>query len=412
MQPIERYMLADLAVRDILPPDGWTETWMQLHSHQYSDFEICGYGETESFTAPEEIDNKMRTAPDWLLGHINYEPGFPQMKPSFFDNPPFRFFVPAVLAIRKSKKVSVWIHPMVGKADAKRMIKAAQSETSGYGQTDTRSLRALISREEYLQHVECLLQEIAFGNIYEANYCQAFTLENARISPRRIYANMQRFTPNPFAAYYHHAGRYAMIASPERFLKKYGNTLLSQPIKGTSARGHTHETDEKLRLELAVNSKERAENIMIADLVRNDLSRVSVAGTVKVNELCGVYTFPGVHQLISSISGRLRQGVSFSEILRSTFPMGSMTGAPKISAMKIIEREESFKRELFSGSVGYISPAGDFDFNVVIRSLFYNAQTGLLSGATGGAITALSDPRAEYEESLTKAGFFQKCLLE
>jgi para-aminobenzoate synthetase component 1 len=412
MQAVERYLLSDIAFRDILPPDQLEETWLLLHSHHYSDFEVFGLGEIESFTSAEAVDYKMRTNPDWLLGHINYNPGFEQCNPSFFDNPPFRFFVPAVLALREGKNVSVWVHPAVSKADAMRLIKAGRTEKPGYGQTDTRKLRPHISREEYIQHVECLLGEIAYGSIYEANFCQAFTLDQARISPRRIYANMQRFTPNPFAAYYHCDGHFAMIASPERFLKKQGNRLLSQPIKGTKARDSNPEVDVALSLALTADPKERAENIMITDLVRNDLSRVSVPGTVQVEELCGVYSFPGVHQLVSSVSGHLRPRILFSEILKAAFPMGSMTGAPKASAMQLIEREESFKRELFSGSVGYITPAGDFDFNVVIRSLFYNSRTRVLSGATGGAVTAQSNPMGEYAESLTKAGFFQRCIEE
>ena len=151
------------------------------------------------------------------------------------------------------------------------------------------------------------------------------------------------------------------------------------------------------------SAKDRSENVMVVDLVRNDLSKVCKEGTVRVDELYGIYSFPQVHQMISTVSGELKEEVCFTDILKATFPMGSMTGAPKNKVMHLIEKYEQTKRGIFSGAVGYISPNGDFDFNVVIRSIMYNADTSYLSFQTGSAITFYSDPEKEWEECLLKA---------
>jgi para-aminobenzoate synthetase component 1 len=201
--------------------------------------------------------------------------------------------------------------------------------------------------------------------------------------------------------------------SPERYLKKEGKTILSQPIKGTAKRYPDNpELDLKNLNALKDSEKERAENIMVVDLVRNDLSKICEHGSVHVDELCKVYSFPQVHQMISTVSGTLRDDVQFSDAVKATFPMGSMTGAPKKKVMELIERYEKSKRGLFSGSIGYITPYNDFDFNVVIRSVLYNAATRYLSFHTGSAITFSSDPEKEYEECLLKAAAIKKALAE
>ena len=190
--------------------------------------------------------------------------------------------------------------------------------------------------------------------------------------------------------------------SPERFLKKVGSKLISEPIKGTAKRGLTKTEDEELIKSLVSDPKERAENVMIVDLVRNDLSKIATKNSVQVEELCQIYSFETVHQMISRISCDIKESASFTEIIKATFPMGSMTGVPKIRAMELIEEHESFKRGVYSGSIGYIKPNGDFDFNVVIRSLVYNRKNNYLSCSVGGAITIQSDPEKEYEECLIK----------
>jgi para-aminobenzoate synthetase component 1 len=199
-----------------------------------------------------------------------------------------------------------------------------------------------------------------------------------------------------------------MCASPERYLHKHGNTILSQPIKGTARRGTDTGSDNEIKTALQSSIKDRAENVMIVDLVRNDIARSCKTGSVKVEELFGIYTFPQVHQMISTITGQLKEEEPFTNAIRYSFPMGSMTGAPKVKVMELVEKYEHSRRELFSGTVGYISPEGNFDFNVIIRSLFYNAATRYLSYQTGGAITYDSTPEQEWEEMRLKAWALEK----
>jgi para-aminobenzoate synthetase component 1 len=263
--------------------------------------------------------------------------------------------------------------------------------------------KARISKEEYIAKIVKIKEQIQLGNIYELNFCQEYFAENVDI-PYEIdtYFKLNTITQAPYSSYFKFGDFDIFCGSPERFLKKEGNKLISQPIKGTAPRGGTFEEDAQIKKTLSEDPKERAENIMIVDLVRNDLSRVAAVNSVRVDELCEIYSFETVHQMISSISCDLKEGVNFTEILKATFPMGSMTGAPKLRAMELIEELESFKRGLYSGSIGYITPSGDFDFNVVIRTLLYNQKESYLSCSVGGAITIQSDPEKEYQECLVK----------
>ena len=224
-------------------------------------------------------------------------------------------------------------------------------------------------------------------------------------------SNLTEVSPTPFACFYKNSSDYLLCASPERYLQKKGNQLISQPIKGTIKRNLHNDADDKLQVEALQNSsKDKSENVMVVDLVRNDLSRICEQGSVKVSELFGIYSFPQVHQMISTITGTLNSNTLFSEILEATFPMGSMTGAPKKSVMETIDALEPTKRGLYSGTVGYFNPAGDFDFNVVIRSIFYNSDIKKASYGVGGGITIYSDPEKEYEECLLKAAAIKKVL--
>jgi len=263
--------------------------------------------------------------------------------------------------------------------------------------------KARIPKEEYIAKIVKIKEQIQLGNIYELNFCQEYFAENVEI-PYEIdtYFKLNTITQAPYSSYFKFGDFDIFCGSPERFLKKEGNKLISQPIKGTAPRGASEAEDVILKSNLANDPKERAENIMIVDLVRNDLSRVASVNSVRVDELCEIYSFETVHQMISSISCDLKEGVNFTEILKATFPMGSMTGAPKLRAMELIEELESFKRGLYSGSIGYITPNGDFDFNVVIRTLLYNKNERYLSCSVGGAITIQSDPEKEYQECLVK----------
>ncbi len=239
--------------------------------------------------------------------------------------------------------------------------------------------------------------------IYEVNFCQEFYAEDAKIDPLQTYLDLNKISQSPFSCFYRLDDKYLMCASPERFMKKTGRKLVSQPIKGTIKRGATREEDDRLKNCLLNSPKEKSENVMIVDLVRNDLSRTAKKGSVKAEELYGIYTFRQVHQMISTISSELRDDVHFIDAIKNAFPMGSMTGAPKVRAMELIELYESTKRGLYSGAVGYITPEGDFDFNVVIRSILYNSTEKYVSFMAGGAITDKSMPENEYEECLLKA---------
>jgi len=271
-------------------------------------------------------------------------------------------------------------------------------------------IKLRIHKDAYFNKLQKVLNHIHRGDIYEANFCQEFYSENAVIDPLKVFQNLNEISKPPFATFLKFNNNYLLSASPERYLKKDGNIVISQPIKGTAKRAKTKKEDEMLIRELEQNSKERAENIMIVDLVRNDLSTVALKGTVKVDELCKVYTFKQVHQLISTVSCIVKN-VHPVDIIKKTFPMGSMTGAPKIEAMKIIEDVEETKRGLYSGAVGYITPNNDFDFNVIIRSILYNANNQYISYSVGSAITSKSIPGNEYEECLLKAKALKHVLL-
>ena len=262
-------------------------------------------------------------------------------------------------------------------------------------------LQPVINYEKYIQTVQQLQAHILRGDCYEINFCQPF-MAQAAIHPVTVFQQFGRIAPMPFSCFYRQQKQYLLCTSPERFLQKTGNRIFSQPMKGTAPRNLDTLADAEEAQALQTSLKERSENVMVVDLVRNDLSRICKEGTVQADELFGIQTYPQVHQMVSTISGVLQDDISFTDIMRATFPMGSMTGAPKKRVMELIEEYEPCKRGLFSGSVGYISPDGNFDFNVVIRSLLYNAATQHLQYFAGSAITFYSDPHQEYEECLLK----------
>jgi para-aminobenzoate synthetase component 1 len=265
-----------------------------------------------------------------------------------------------------------------------------------------------VSHKEYLEAIQKVLWHIQRGDVYELNYCMEFFIQDVDLMPQCIYERLKNISPTPFSSFIKYHDKFLMGASPERYLKKEGKRIVSQPIKGTSPRDTNPFVDRANKRYLLNSEKEQAENIMITDLVRNDLSRVAKRGSVKVEELCGIYSFKQVHQMISTISAELDEDKNWLDAITTSFPMGSMTGAPKLSAMQLIEKYESSKRGVYSGAVGYVSPEGDFDFNVVIRSVLYNRKKQCASFMVGGAITNQSDPQMEYEECLLKASAIMK----
>jgi len=321
--------------------------------------------------------------------------------------PDAHFFVSKHVLIYKGRELNYF-----GEFSGEEIINFIQraAEPLKPGKSAPIYLNPKITREKYLENFAEILKEIQFGNIYEINYCQNFFATNSVINPFETYQKLYSETLAPFSCYLNSGDHFALCASPERYLKKTGDTLLSQPIKGTAARAHDPQQDEKQKTELKQNPKERSENVMIVDLVRNDLSKIAAKNSVVVEELFGVHTFKTVHQLISSVSCKLKADTTFTDIIKATFPMGSMTGAPKISAMQQSERFENFRRGLYSGTIGYIEPNGDFDFNVVIRSILYNKKEKVVSCGVGGALTINAEDEKEYEECLLKLSALQKAL--
>ena len=280
-----------------------------------------------------------------------------------------------------------------------------------YEQPDRAHINERISKVNYFHKLNEILEHIHRGDIYEVNFCQEFYAENTIINPLNVYQKLNAISSPPFAAFLKIKNQFLLSASPERFVKKQGNQIISQPIKGTARRLFDKSEDQKIANDLKWDPKERAENIMIVDLVRNDLSKTALKGSVNVEELCEVYSFKQVHQLISTLVSTVNEQTCAIDIIKTLFPMGSMTGAPKISAMKIIEELEETRRSLYSGAVGYITPNKDFDFNVVIRSILYNHDNNYVSFSVGGAITSQSIIENEYEECLLKAAAMKQSLI-
>jgi para-aminobenzoate synthetase component I len=349
---------------------------------------------------------------DNQFGFISYDykNKIEQLSSNHFDGiqfPEKHFFTPEMLFKIEENVVEILYQKKIYTAKETDIIISDISAVSVVNQEINKiNVVPRISKEEYIKTVEILKEHIQLGDIYEVNYCYEYFAENVEVNPADIYLKLNQKSPTPFSCFVKFHEKYLMSSSPERFIRKCGRKIISQPIKGTIKRGKTKQEDDNLKNILANDKKERSENIMIVDLVRNDISKI--AKCVKVDELCGIYTFPQVHQMISTVSGQLNDNINFEKIIKSTFPMGSMTGAPKIRAMELIEKYEKTKRGLYSGTVGYINKKGDFDFNVVIRSILYNQENNYLSFIVGGAITSQSDPVKEYDECLLKA----KAMLE
>lgn len=355
---------------------------------------------------------------EWIFAHFNYEYHSitkPNTKANLTGFPLAYLYTPAIVIELTGNQVTIQSdseNPQILFDEISGFIVPSLSvQGTHQSAAPTTSIIPLISKAAYLEAIHKILSLIRRGDFYEINYCQVFEVAQLSAHPVEVYSNLTEVSPTPFACFYKNNSDYLLCASPERYLQKKGNQLISQPIKGTIKRNLENDAEDKLQIEALQNSsKDKSENVMVVDLVRNDLSRICDQGSVKVSELFGIYSFPQVHQMISTITGTLSSNTSFSEILEATFPMGSMTGAPKKSVMETIDGLEPTKRGLYSGTVGYFNPAGDFDFNVVIRSIFYNSDTKKASYGVGGGITIYSDPEKEYEECLLKAAAIKKVL--
>jgi para-aminobenzoate synthetase component 1 len=370
---------------------------------------------TDAYQAFDDLKSYQTVTNDWIFGYLTYDlkNDLEALNSKNYDGlefPELYFFQPKKLFLIKGKSVEINYLRIVDD-EIENDLKTIESITNT-NETIEHSIKIKlrIHKDDYFKKVNQMLAHIHRGDIYEANFCQEFYAEDTVINPLETYHKLNEISKAPFATFFKLYDKYLLSASPERYLKKSGNTIISQPIKGTAKRSKNKTEDAQLKTELENNTKERSENIMIVDLVRNDLSQTAIKGSVKVEELCKVYTFNQVHQMISTITSEIDTKTHPIDVIKTTFPMGSMTGAPKISAMQIIEQLEETKRGLYSGAVGYFSPAGDFDFNVIIRSILYNATNRYVSYSVGSAITAKSDPQSEYEECLIKAKAMREVL--
>lgn len=342
----------------------------------------------------------------WCFGHITYDykneiEALKSKQQSAFRFPNLSFFQPEVVVLLKSNDIEI-LHSS-NPAGEKKLISALNKRASLKSDNpNSRKIVDLTTKEEYLQNVLKLLNHIQQGDIYEINYCIGFRY-NGIIDPYATFSKLWELTEAPFSCFYKRDNQFVLCGSPERYICKTGSTLISQPIKGTAARSTAKETDLQRKSNLQCDAKERAENVMIVDIVRNDLSRIAQRGSVRVNELCKVYSYKTVHQMISTVACELKPDITFKDIIHATFPMGSMTGAPKIRAMQLADQYENLQRGMYSGTIGYIAPNGDFDFNVVIRAIVYDREKQITELYAGSAITANCNPEKEYEECLLKA---------
>ena len=384
--------------------------YLQPHSSYDSILAVDAFTgiQTDSVNGFQKLKEYQSMTNDWIFGYLSYDlkNDMEPLRSQNFDGlnfPDLCFFQPKRLFLFKEDKLTIrYLNVVSEEVDADLKSIETFSVQNSSSHKNNIQIESRISKNQYIKQVSTLLSHIHRGDIYEANFCQEF-YAHADIHSLETYFKLNKISQPPFATFLKTGDKFLLSSSPERYLKKVGLEIMSQPIKGTTRRSEHLEEDADLKTILESDPKERSENIMIVDLVRNDLSKIAQKGTVNVTELCQIYSFKQVHHMISTVQAKALPNISPVDIIAATFPMGSMTGAPKISAMNIIEALEATKRGLYSGTVGYFTPEGDFDFNVVIRSILYNASKSYVSFSVGSAITSKSIPENEYEECLVKA---------
>jgi para-aminobenzoate synthetase component 1 len=384
--------------------------YLQPHSSYDSILAVDAFTgiQTDYVNGFQKLKEYQSITNDWIFGYLSYDlkNDTEPLSSQNFDGlnfPDLCFFQPKRLFLFREDKLTIrYLNVVSDEVDADlKSIETFSLQNNSSHKNDIQ-IESRISKKQYINKVSTLLSHIHRGDIYEANFCQEF-YAHAEINSLETYFKLNKISQPPFATFLKTGDKYLLSSSPERYLKKVGLEIMSQPIKGTTRRSEHLEEDADLKTILESDPKERSENIMIVDLVRNDLSKIAQKGTVNVTELCQIYSFKQVHHMISTVQAKALPTILSVDIIAATFPMGSMTGAPKISAMKIIEALEATKRGLYSGTVGYFTPEGNFDFNVVIRSILYNASKSYVSFSVGSAITSKSTPENEYEECLVKA---------
>ena len=431
MRKTQKYLLKDVKTFKV-KVGAWANSFSRvcyLESNGWQSTFDClvGIGQIGELFSSEDASFESLKAfnenkKDWLFGYFSYDlkneiEALHSENQDSLRFPELHFFQPRYVFIVQNKTLIIAYleeHDSKGNIDEifekiKNGNEKSEMKRVKYPELNI-NIKPRVTKEEYIDTVLKIKSHIRKGDIYEMNFCQEFYAEEIKINSIDIYFKLNEISKAPFSAFYRLEDKYILCGSPERFLKKKGRKIISQPIKGTIRRGKTPLEDAALKLQLYEDPKERSENVMIVDLVRNDLSRTAAKGSVKVEELFGIYSFEQVHQMISTVSAEIKEGIHFIDVIKNAFPMGSMTGAPKIKAMELIEKYGRTKRGVYSGAMGYITPDGNFDFNVLIRSIVYNTSNKYLSFMVGSAITDKSDPWQEYEECLLKAKAMREAL--
>ena len=393
------------------------ESFCLLDSNS-SDFIVAFSREKELLNSLNpflDLNDFINQSSDWIFGYLTYEmknyiEALSSNNLDFQKFPMIHFFIPKIIIDVKKNDVIISYHPSYSTKDIDKLFLEICNIQEHNNIVPSINIKSRVKKEDYINNILEIKKHLQSGDIYEMNYCQEFYSDNIELDPFLLFSKLNNTSNAPFSSFYRINNHFCLCASPERYLKKTANRIISQPIKGTIKKLDDKLLDKKNQNRLLNSAKDLSENFMIVDLVRNDLSKIATKGTVKVDELTKLYTYQDVHHLISTISCDLDKKYSIVDTLKASFPMGSMTGAPKIKSMQLIEKFEDTLRGLYSGSIGCISPEKDFDFNVVIRSIFYNAQSQYLSFMVGGAITIESNPELEYEECLSKAKSIFKVL--
>lgn len=361
--------------------------WADSYPFFYFHLQNSPYDELTHYRWIVGVAHKPHREPlyegQWYMGGWTYEWKARYKKP-WIEFPRQAFFIPKVVIAQQEapewEKLHLYRHPV-------RHAKFIQSS---------------LDRRQFIELVERLREHIYHGEVYQVNLTLGLQWE-ATVDPIAAYLALLSAFPTTYNYLFKYQQKYVIGASPERFFWQWRQLIAQQPIKGTAPRGQTWEEDIQRVEELRRNPKELAENTMIVDMVRNDIQRVSTPGSVQVPMLAGVQTFPGIHHLVSTVYGEKERGVPWVSAVESLFPAGSMTGAPKHAAMQYIHQYEPMGRGLYSGAIGYVSPYGEADFAVVIRSWIYDKLSRRLVLQVGSGITYDSDPVAEWEESWLKA---------
>ena len=377
---------------------------------KYSSFYyLAAFGVKKKCNPKKNIFNNFKTFldanKDWVFGHFSYDlkndiENLKSENTDKFNFEKLNFFIPFYIFIVKNKTLTILYDD--AKNDVNDIYTKILNQKTTPFEGSQFSIKPTISKKQYLSKIDLIKNHIQQGDIYEMNFCQEFRVNFNHFNPSQLFYKLNNYAKSPFSSYYKLNNKYCLCSSPERYIKKINRKIISQPIKGTQSRSDSRSIDNKNKNFLLKSEKDFSENVMIVDLVRNDLSITAKKNSVNVEELAEVYSYKNVHHLISTITSEIKSKIHPLDVIKNSFPMGSMTGAPKIKSMELIEKYESVKRGLYSGSIGYFTPNLDFDFNVVIRSLLYNKKSNYLSFIVGGAITIDSEPNQEYEECLTK----------